>query len=249
MPKESGIGDRLFVGGYDLSGDIGAVNTIGDRRALLDVTDITQSAPERIQGLRDGEISFNAWFDSSTDNEHDALKGLPTTDRTVLYFHGTTVGNPAAGLLGKQVDYSFSRGQDASLAASVQALGNGFALDWGIMLTAGKELFAAAGAGTKWDQTTATTTFGAVAYLQVFSLSGTSVTVAVQDSPDNIDGNFANITGLAFTAVTAGAGRGEQRLATAVGATIRRWVRVNLTGTFTNASIAVTFVRFPVAQS
>src|SRR3972149_5179969 len=135
MPKESGIGDRLFVGGYDLSGNVGAVNTIADRRA------------------RAGEISFSSWFDSATDKEHDALKTLPTTDRTVLYFHGTTVGGPAAGLVGKQVDYSFARGADGSLAATVQALSNATALDWGISLTAGKELFASAVAGTHYDQT------------------------------------------------------------------------------------------------
>jgi len=208
-----------------------------------------KSAVERISGLKDGEMNFNTWFDTAVLLEHAALSPLPTTDVTALYFHGGVVGNEAAGIIGKQINYDWSRGQDGTLAGTVQVLANGNGVDWGMQLTTGKQLFAAAGAGTKFDQTTASTAFGAVAYLQVFSLSGTSVTVAVQDSVDNTDGNFANITGLSFTAVTAGAGHGEQRLATAVGATIRRWVRVNLTGTFTNASIAVMFRRFEVAQS
>ena len=59
-------------------------------------------------------------------------------------------------------------------------------------------------------------------------------------------GNFSNITGLAFTAAT---GRTEQRLETAPTATIRRWVRLNLTGTFSNAVIAVAFKKFDAAQS
>jgi hypothetical protein len=213
------------------------------------VTSISSSAVERIPGLLDGEMSFATWFDPATALSHAALSTLPTTDRTAMYFHGTTVGNPAGALTGKQINYDWSRGQDGSLAGTVQVLGNGSPVEWGIMLTAGAELFAAAGAGTHFDQTTASTAFGAVATLQVFSLSGTSVTVAVQDSVDTTPGNFSNITGLAFTAVTAGAGRGEQRLATGITATIRRWVRVNLTGTFTNATIAVAFTRFTAAQS
>jgi hypothetical protein len=247
MAKEAGMGDNFYIGGYNLSTDVSALDTIACRRAALDVTSIDKSAVERISGLLDGEMSFATWFDAATDLEHAALSTLPTTDRTCLYFHGSTVGNQSAGLNGKQINYDWSRGQDGSLAGTVQVLGIGSPVDWGIMLTAGPELFASSGAGTHFDQTTASTTFGAVAYLQVFSLSGTSVTVAIQDSVDTTPGNFSNITGLAFTAVTPG--RGEQRLATAVGATIRRWVRVNLTGTFTNATIAVSFTRFPVAQS
>lgn len=249
MAKESGMGDNFAIGGYDLSTDVSALDVIKSSRAPLEVTSIDKSAVERISGLVDGEMSFSTWFDNAAGFAGDALETLPTTDRTALYLHGATVGNEAAGIIGKQINYDWSRGADGSLAGKVQILSNGSPVDWGMQLTTGKQLFASSGAGTHFDQTTASTAFGAVAYLQVFSLSGTSVTVAVQDSVDTTPGNFSNITGLAFTAVTAGAGRGEQRLATGTTATIRRWVRVNLTGTFTNASIAVMFRRFEVAQS
>jgi len=246
MAKEAGLGDNFYIGGYDLSTDVSALDTIACRRAALDVTSIDKSAVERISGLRDGEMSFATWFDTATDLEHAALSTLPTTDRSAFYFHGSVVGNTAAAILGKQINYDWSRGQDGSLAGTVQVLGNGNAVDWGIMLTNGKETFGAAGAGTAFDQTTASTAFGAVAYLQVFAFSGTSVTVAVQDSVDSTPANFSNITGLAFTAAS---GRTEQRLATGLTATIRRWVRINLTGTFSNAVVAVTFTRFIAAQS
>lgn len=250
MPKESGVGiDALYVGGYDLSGDTGAVQTIAQRRAAQIVTGLDKAAEERIPLRNDGEISFNSWFNPSAAQEHPVLSALPTTDITVLYFHGSTPGvSPAAGLVAKQIDYQMAYAADGSLALTTQALSNGTALEWGEMLSAGKQLFASSGAGTAFD-TGGSLSFGAVAYLQVFSLSGTSVTVAVQDSVDSTPANFSDITGMAFTAVTAAAGHGQQRLATTTTATIRRWVRINTTGTFTNASIAVLFRKFEVAQS
>jgi hypothetical protein len=244
MPKESGVGDNWYVAGYDLSGNASAINTIATRRAALDVTAIDKSAVERISGLRDGEISFNTWYDSATDAEHDALKTLPLTDRTGLYFHGSTVGSPCAGIVGNQINYDWARGQDGSLAGTVQLLANGFGVEWGDMLTTGKQTFTGAANGTSIDYTAASTAFGAVAYLQVFSFAGTSTTFTVQDSADNAA--FATITGLGFTAAT---GRTEQRLATAVGATIRRYVRIAATGTFSSCVAAILFRKFEVAQS
>lgn len=248
MAKESGVAvDALYVDGYDLSGDVGAVQTIAQRRNLLEVTGLNVAGIERIGGLEDGELSFNSWYNAAAGQEHVALSAPGTGDHQVLYFHGSTVGtSPAAGLIGKQIDYPPQRGADGSLAISLQYLANGGGLDWGDMLTTGKQTFGAAGVGTAFDYTTVSTAFGAVAYLQVFAFTGTSVTVAVQDSVDSTPGNFSNITGLAFTAAT---GRTSQVLATATTATIRRWVRLNLTGTFSNAVIAVMFRKFDLAQT
>jgi hypothetical protein len=248
MAKESGVGvDALFVGGYDLSGDVGAVQSIVQKRALQNITGLDKSAIERTGLLQDGELSFNAWFNPSANQEHEALKVLPTGDRTVMYFHGSTVGtSPVAAMNAKQVSYDMARGADGSLALTIQALGSGSGLDWGDQLTTAKQTFGAAGAGTAFDYTTVSTAFGAEAYLQVFAFTGTSMTVAVQDSVDSTPGNFSNITGLAFTAATA---RTEQYLATSPTATIRRWVRLNLTGTFSSAVIAVAFRKFDLAQT
>jgi len=238
------MADNFYVAGYDLSTDTSALDSIMSRRAALDVTSISVSAVERISGLRDGEMNFTSWFDSAALLEHAALSTLLLTDRTALYFHGATVGNPCAGIIGKQINYDPARGADGSLALTVQVVGNGFGVEWGDMLTTGKQTFASATNGTSIDYTAASTTFGAVGYLQVFSVGSGTATVAVQDSADNAA--FADITGLIFTGATA---RTEQRLATPVGATIRRYVRVNVTGGFTNAVIAVLFRKFEVAQS
>lgn len=245
MAKESGVGiDQLFVAGWDLSGDVSAVQTIACRRAALEVTAINSSGVERISGLTDGEISFNTWYNSTTDQEHTALSSLPTADRTALYFHSNTVGSQAAGIVGKQINYDWARGQDGSLAGTIQILANGSGVVWGDQLTTGKQVVTSAGDGASIDYTAVSTAFGAVAYLQVFAFTGTSITVAIQDSADNAA--WTNITGLSFTAAT---GRTEQRLATATTATIRRYVQAAWTGTFSSATIAVMFRKFEVAQS
>ena len=81
--------------------------------------------------------------------------------------------------------------------------------------------------------------FGAQAYLQVTSFTGTSVTVTVKDSADN--SSFTAVTGLTFPAATAAPN--TQRLATAATATIRRYLQVDTTGTFSSATFAVVLNR------
>ena len=130
MAKQSGLGDNFYLGGYDLSGDVSALTAIRMPSALLDITAINKSAMERIYGLADGELSFTSWFNDAAAQEHVALKGLPRTDVQALYFRGTTLGNPVAALLAKQVNYDATRGADGSLSFAVQCLGQGQPLEW-----------------------------------------------------------------------------------------------------------------------
>jgi hypothetical protein len=242
VAKQSGLGDRLLVGGYDLSGDVGAVGTIRGTVAPLDVTSLNKEAVERIGGIRDGEISFNAWHDTATDSSHAVLSTLPTADRIVEYLRGTGRGNAAAGLVAKQIGYDSSRGTDGSLAYTVQALGSGYGLEWGTQLTAGLETIAGAASTVTVDDlggTPVSTAFGAAAYLQVESIGSGTATVVVQDSADDV--SFATVAGLAFTPVT---GRTAERVATASGATVRRYLHVTVTGTFTNLVASVVIVRY-----
>ena len=236
MAKQSGLGDNCYVGGFDLSGDIGSLSRIGGGPALKEMTGINKSAIERLGLLRDGEISFQSWFNPTTGASHDRLSNLPTTDTQVLYMRGTAVGSPGAALLAKQVNYDGNREADGSLSFAVQAVGNGYGLEWGHQLTAGLRTDTTATNGTSID-TGASAAFGAQAYLQVTAFTGTSVTVTIQDSADN--SSFAAVTGLAFTAVSAAPA--FERVTTAVGATVRRYVRAVTTGTFNPATFAVVF--------
>lgn len=238
MAKQSGLGDNLYVDGYDVSGDIGSIGRISTPRPLFEVTGIDKSAIERIPGLRDGGMEYSAFFNDATDQAHAVFAGLLTTDQLVTYCRGTTLGNPAAALVAKQLNYDPSRGSDGSLTIAIAAEANGYGLDWGRQLTAGKRTDTTATNGASVDHTDASTAFGWQAYLHVFSLTGTSVTVTLEDSADNAA--FAALTGGAFTAA---AGRTSQRIAGGSTATVRRYVRAVTSGTFSEAIFAVTFTR------
>lgn len=243
--KESGLAHFLGIDGYDVSGDTGSVDTIAMRRAALEVTGIDKSAVERISGLVDGEISFSSWFNPTANQQHTALSVLPATNKHVLYLTGATVGQNGYAMVAKQIDYQPARAADGSLAIAVQCLGaDGNPPLWGDILTTGKQTFSGAANGTSIDYTGVSTAFGAAAYLQVFAFTGTSATFSVQDSADN--SAFALITGLSFTAAT---GRTTERLVTGTTATIRRYVRLNVAGTFSSCTAALLFRKFEVAQS
>lgn len=243
ISKQSGIGDNFYLSGYDLTGDIGSLQRIGGGPALLEVTAIDKGGPERIGGQFSGNIGFNAWFNKAAAQEHVRLSTLPTSDVIATYFRGTTLGNQAAGIIGKQVNYDGSRGQDGAYAFSVDLQSNGFPLEWGVMLTAGKRsdttATAASSATSVDDVALVSTLFGWSAYLQVFSFTGTSCTVSIHDSANN--SAFTLLSGASFTAAT---GVTSQRLQAATStATVRRYLSVNTAGTFTQCTFAVVFVR------
>lgn len=244
MAKQSGLGDNLYVAGYDLSGDIGSLGRIGGGPEALEVTGIDKSAPERLGGTRDGSLEFTAFFNKATDRAHPRLKLLPTADQVVSYLRGTALGGQAACLVGKQINYDGTRGEDGSLTFKVNALANGYGLEWGTQLTAGKRTDSGATNGTGVDFG-ASSAFGLQAYLQVFAFTGTDATVRIQSSSDNGGTDpYSDVTDGVF--VSIGAAPVAQRLETASRTqSIERWLRVATTtsGGFSNLVFAVTVVK------
>ncbi len=243
MPKQSGLGDNLWIGGYNVSGDINSLSGIHGGPAPWEVTGIDKFAIERTGVLRDGGIDFASFFNPTAGQATPVLRALPTGDTLVTYLRGTAVGNEAASLIAKQVNYDGTRGADGSLTFATAAVGQGYGLEWGRQLTAGARTDTAATNGAAVDDSIlgAATAFGAQAYLHVSAVVGTSVTVVIQDSADN--STFAPVTGLTFAAVAPGGAPQAQRLATANNATIRRYVRAVTTGTFTSATFVVAYSR------
>lgn len=136
MSKSSGLGMRLLVGGYDLSGDIQAIDQIHGGPAFLDVTDITQLARERIGGERDGSMGFTCYMNPA--RAHPVLAALPTADELMTaLMPPLALGSQAACCNAKQVNYDPTRGADGSLTMKVEGQGNGFGTEWGEQLTPG----------------------------------------------------------------------------------------------------------------
>lgn len=242
MAKTSGLGDNFYLGGVDLSGDTSALGEVGGGITTIDVTGIDKSAYERIGGQRDGRIEWVSHFNPAEDQQHETLSTLPTTDRHLAYFRGTTLGNPAACLVAKQLNYDPTRDSDGKLTIAVRAEANAFGLEWGKSLTAGKRTDTEATNGTSVDFSTGSTAFGAQFYLQVFALTGTDVTFTVEESSDNAGADaFAAVTGGAFTQVTSVPA--VERIQTARDQTVERYLRVVTSGTFTSVTFAVVAVR------
>jgi hypothetical protein len=246
MAKESGIGDSLYVAQYDLSGDIGAVTSASSSRATLPVSAINQSAEDRLVGRRDGALAFSSYWNIVAGQAHPVLSALPTTDRIVSYFHGSTVGNPAASMVSKLIDYAPTFGSDGSLVVANSAVANGYGLEWSGggsgdgMLTTGLQSFATGTvSGTSIDLGAVSTLFGAAAYLHCTVMPSGTLTVTVEDSANDIA--FSTVTGMVFTNLT---GPGSERVQGAVGATVRRYVRVTCSGVHGTASVAVNFIRY-----
>lgn len=252
MAKSNGLAQAFYLGGYNLSGDTGAGNEIGGGLAgTQDVTGIDKSAYERIGLLRDGRLSWTSFFNTekatdipgtTTDHSHAVLSTRPTTDRHLMWATGTSIGSPAACMVGKQIDYNPTRGADGSLTVSVSAQANAYGLEWTDLLTAGVRTDTTATNGSSRDFGTGSTAFGLQAYLQVLSFTGTSVTIKLQESSDNGAGDaWADVTGGAFTTVSSGPT--AERIQTSRTQTVERYLRVVTSGTFSNVQFVVGVAR------
>lgn len=242
MAKQSGLGSALWVGSVDLSGDVGAITSAETARGTLDVTGIDKSAPERIMGLRDGSLGFTAFWNTAAGQAHATLSALPRTDVQVTAALGTpAVGTAAASMIAKQLGYSPARGADGSLAVTISCAGSGYGLEWGELLTTGKQSFASGSVnGTSIDLGDTSTAFGATAYLHVFSLGSGDPVLTIKDSAN--DSTFATLspTAMVFEPTAAGVERQQIGLT----ATVRRYVRLEVTGTYTDLVCALVFVRY-----
>lgn len=241
MAKKSGLGQRFYLHGYDLSGDVGSVQTCAARRGSQDVTGLDKPALERVLTLGDGEISFNCFFNDANDQEHEALASLPRTDRLAMYLFGTTAGDQAACLTGQQVNYDWNRTQDAALLGTVQVLAAaGVPLEYADLLTT--KVTHASATDVVGIDGGAQSTSGAVGFLQHFSGGSGTIEYDIEDSSDSTngtDGSWANL--LAFSDVATPYAQIAQRVA--VNGTVERWVRASTNGTFTAAVFAMALRR------
>lgn len=244
MAKSSGLNMRVFVDGYDISGDYQAFGRLGGGPAVLDMTGVDKSAFERKGGRLDGAIDATTFFNPETaaddppntaDRSHLVLRSLPLTDRLV------TVAHIASGYtwnaVAKQGNYDPTLAADGMLTCALQCLPNGYGVETGRLLTATGKLTQGAAGNVASVDFGAGALFGLQAHLHVFAFTGTSATVKLQQSSDDGAGDaFADVVGGGFTAVT---GRTTQRIQTARNQAVERYLRVVTTGTFTDLVFAV----------
>lgn len=242
MSKQTGLGDRLLVSGYDISGDTQQIGNLSTPIATLDQTGINKSAHERNFGLAEAQGEFVTFFNDADDAEHEVLKALPRSNGHVMYLRGAAAGNSGFAAVGKRIQYDGSRGDDGSLTFQVGFQSDGFVGDWGVQLTDGPETITGAGNVAGVDLGTGSTAFGWQAHLEVVAFTGTSATIKLQTSSDDAVGDpYADLTGGAFTTVTGPTW--ERLMSSSATATVERYVRLNVAGTFSSLTFAVVFNR------
>lgn len=199
MSKQGGLGARLLVGGFDLSGDIQALDTAGGGPALGDFTDITMSAHARQGLLRDGSLGFTCFMDPA--GSHPVLAALPRTDVLLAFLlPPLSIGSPSVWCNAKQVNYDGTRGTDGSLMLKVDGQGNSFGTEWCQQLTAGLRTDTTATNGTSLDTGNGFSTPSIPASLTpVTNTSPLPATVVISG------GTMTNVT---VNGVTVGAGAG-----------------------------------------
>lgn len=239
MAKDTGLGANYYMDGVDLSGDTNQMSKISRSLKVLDFTGIDKFAYERLPGQLDGAIDWESFFNPT--NAHPTLSTLPRTDRICSYVHKAAVlGTPVASIVVKQMDYAPTRPADGKLTAKVGTLANTYWLDWCRSLTTGKSTLAVAtnGTGVDFAGQGAPAAFGLQAYLHVFAFTGTSATIVLQGSSDDGAGDaYAAITGGGFTVVSTAPQ--SQRIQTSRTLAVERYMRVSVTGTFSNLVFAV----------
>ena len=236
MAKSSGLGQNFYVTGRDISGDVSAIDNAGSPRQIFVTTGIDKAATERLLGRSDGNLSWTTFFNDAANQQHAILGSHPTTDITIIWALGTSLGSVAAGLVAKQVFHNGTEAADGSLTFSTEAQGAGSPLEWGNMVTAGKVTHSSAGTST--GDVTAQTTVGGIGYLQIFSLGSGTPTVLIEHSSDTsngIDGSWSTL--LTFATQAQG---GERKVVTG---TVRKGLRLKTTGSFSNCVIAICFRR------
>lgn len=242
--KTHGMGDQLWIGGYDLGASTNSLSRIGGGNTPIDLTDITQSAMQRAAGLRDGGMDIVSYWNPDAGASHAAYSPLPTSDVIATYAHTTAIGGPSANLIGKQLNYDGTRAQDGGFLLNVSAQANGYGLQWAFQATAGKRTDAsatAAAAVTAFDQGSASPgAFGLVMWVHLFSLGSGSVTIKLQESSDNSGDAYTDVTG----ATTAALSSAPTAVRIATGAiAVERYLKVVTTGTFTDAVFSVSAYR------
>lgn len=244
--KTHGMGDQLWVAGYDLGGSTNSLSRIAGGNTPFPVTDITQLAMARVGGQRDGGMDIITYWNPDAGASHEVYSALPTTDAIATYAHTTLIGGPSAWVIGKQLNYDGNRAQDGGFLLNTTVDANGYGLQWAFQATDGKRTDAsatAAAAVSPLDQGSASPgAYGLVLWVQVFSIGSGTPTIKVQESSDNSGDAYADVTGATTGVVTA---PGAYRVQTGAIA-VERYLKIVTTGTFTDLVFAASVYRHRV---
>jgi hypothetical protein len=241
-----GKSGKVMVNAAHLSADVRGW-TASWKRDMADTTALQDNGMRCTPGLMEGTVNLDAHFDSTTgrliqvitDAANDGVAGVGGVDNGLLVSilpEGDTLGAPAFFAATDLESFEVESEVDDRVQVSLEAAAD-TTVDFGVSLHAlGAET--ADTDHTSVDQVAATTNGGA-AILHVTSVSASdSVVVKVQHSVD--DSVWADL--LTFTSASAA---GSERVETAQGVTVNRYVRAStdVTGSSVSISYQMNFAR------
>jgi len=242
MAKVSGLNTRLYVQGYDLSGDANAIGSMGWSQSLYDVTTLDSSAVKRIVGEASGEVSVDVFFDAASNKSHSVFTSnsgkQPSTDQVVLVPWGSAVGSKSAGLVAKQADYSVNSAIGSPITATATYSSNATPTEFGTMVTAFDDTITSSTSGSSVDDSTSSSNGGSWIYqILAFSAVGGNARWLVNLQHSTNDSSFSDVISAYVTAI--GAARGEFT------GTLNRYVknRVVLDASSGSITFAIAYVR------
>ncbi len=145
MAKRSGLGQKFYLvqigtgPGFDISGDVGSVDTAQSMFAALDDTGIDKSAHERIPGLGDGKLQYTAFWNNVSPGEHAIARGMIGLPVRAFWAGSAVEGDGLAYVIsGILDDYAATRAPTGALTvkATIDSY-NGDFPDWGTLAAIG----------------------------------------------------------------------------------------------------------------
>jgi len=227
---------KVYASGYDLTLFLNSANT-SMNADLAETSTFGSTYKSFVAGLVDSKISLAGFFDPAAGASDAVFSSLAGNDiyLTVLP-QGDALGKRGRGMYGVEITYEITTGLDGAAAVSIEAQSKSGAE--AIVSNTPKSDIQTTGNDALGivSPTGAATSTGWSAFVQAFSISGTSsptCVVTLQDSLDN--STFLDVSGGVFTTIsTANANvPGAQRLTSAAGATLRMYTRFKwvITGT------------------
>lgn len=247
--------DRVYVEGRDMSGYARTVGEIGTSfdAVMPDPPPLTDT----VKGVELGQATavigpINANLDDTTDGMHKSFSGNDGNVVDILFARGGLAA-PAIGAItfavqSVQAGYQATRLDAGSMVAINMTLspwttqGASLLYDnfWGVLL-AHNTARTAVNSGTSGHDYGAQTTKGGWAMFQLLSSNGT-VTLSVQDSSTDVDGNFSGL--ISSGSLDASSSPKSAVVALAKTATVERYTRWQLAfGTASTATFLIAFNR------
>lgn len=198
-----------------------------------ETTVFTSAAKEFIPGLYSGTVSLDGFFEATANGILVAdVLGAVAGNNVTIAPAGFTVGSPTIDCVGLATTYSNTSDVADAVKASVEFQTTG-RIDYGNALADLDTVSTTAANGSTFDGGAGSAS-GALAVLQVSSVTGGSVTVKVQHSTDG--STWSDLaTFAAASSVTS------ERVV--VAGTVNRYLRASWTQTASAASFAVTLSR------